>query len=310
MRNKKAIVFGANGFLGLNLCYWLLENYFHVHAVALENEIKTKEHFDSPHFEYSSLNLLDKPAILNLDLSQYDLIYIFAGKTGTKAGFAEYESYIESNEIVLLNLLDAYVQQEAKGRIVFPSTRLVYKGQKGRLLDEADEKEGKTIYAINKLACEQILAAYKNAFNISYTVFRICVPYGQLIPGNYSYGTLGFMLKQAREKGEITLYGDGEPSRTFSHVKDICTVVGEVSMLSSSEAQVINIGSRDNYSLRTLAEKIGDSLGVKVSTVEWPLLDAAIESGDTMFSDNKLQGIFPYDYYGSIDKYLNELEKE
>lgn len=308
MSKKKAVVFGANGFLGLNLCYWLLNNDFQVHAIALEDDIKTPEHFDSSAFKYSSLNLLDKSGILNLDISVYDVIYIFAGKTGTKAGFHEYESYIESNEIVLLNILDAYTKQGAKGRLVFPSTRLVYKGQKDKLLNEDDEKEGKTIYAINKLACEQILAAYKNAFDVSYTIFRICVPYGQLIPGNYSFGTLGFMLNQAREKGEITLYGQGEPSRTFSHVKDICTIVGEVSMLNSSDGKVLNIGSRDNFSLRTLADKISESLNVKVGTVAWPPMDAAIESGDTMFSDDLLQSIFPYEYFGSIDNYLKEME--
>lgn len=80
-------------------------------------------------------------------------------------------------------------------RIVFPSTRLVYKGQQNVLLKEDAEKAPNTIYALNKLACEYMLAMYQKAFGIHYTIFRICVPYGSLIKSGTSYGTLGFFAK-------------------------------------------------------------------------------------------------------------------
>ena len=38
-------------------------------------------------------------------------------------------------------------------------------------LKENDEKETKTIYAVNKLICENLLYAYNNSFDIPYTIF-------------------------------------------------------------------------------------------------------------------------------------------
>lgn len=306
MKNK-AIVFGANGFLGLNLCYWLLQNNFEVHATGRQEEFKGEGVFDLTNLVYSQLDVVNKEEMAQLDLTSYSLIFIFAGKTGTSAGFDQYLDYVESNEIGLLNILNTYVKHQCKGRLVFPSSRLVYKGVKGALLKEDAEKEAKTVYAANKLACEHHLFAFGNAFKIPYTIFRICVPYGQLIPGDYSYGTFGFMLGQAKKNQHISLYGKGEPARTFSHVADICALIGNVSQLPMSKNRTFNIGSKDNYDLKTLAEKIAKRTNTTVQFKEWPAMDLAIESGDTMFDDTAIQEVFPYTYIGDIDLYIENL---
>ena len=307
MKQNNALVLGANGFLGLNLCYWLLKHKFSVHAVGREDGFSGEGVFDVSNLEYSQIDLSKKNEVRTLQLSHYSHIFIFAGLTGTSAGFDLYSDYVNANEIVLLNVLDLYRKQGCEGRLVFPSTRLVYKGVQGVMLKENAEKEAKTLYAANKIACENYLFAYGNAFDIPYTIFRICVPYGQLIPGNYSYGTFGFMLGQAKRFNTISLYGNGEPARTFSHVKDICTIIGEVSQLPASLGKTLNIGSNDNYDLRTLAEKVAKKTQSKVQFKEWPALDYAIESGDTMFDDTALQEIYPYSYKGDIDSYINNL---
>ena len=307
MKEHKAIVFGANGFLGLNLCYWLLQNKFDVHAIGRQESFKGEGLFDVKNLEYSQMDLANKEAIGMLQLNSYSLIFVFAGKTGTTAGFEHYSEYVESNEIGLLSILDLYLKQKAKGRVVFPSSRLVYKGAQGEMLKEDAEKEAKTVYAANKIACENYLYAYGNAFNIPYTIFRICVPYGQLIPGDYSYGTMGFMLNQAKKFQSISLYGKGEPSRTFSHVIDICTLIGELSQLPDSKNRTFNIGSKDNYDLKTLAEKVAKRTNTTLQFKDWPEMDLAIESGDTMFDDSAIQEVFPYIYQGSIDLFIENL---
>ena len=83
---------------------------------------------------------------------------------------------------------------KSTAKIVFPSTRLVYKGKDEPLL-ENDTKEFKTIYSINKYACEQYLKMYSDVFDIRYCIFRICVPYGSLLDGVSSYGTAEFFIE-------------------------------------------------------------------------------------------------------------------
>lgn len=60
-------------------------------------------------------------------------------------------------------------------------------------MKEDDEKETKTIYAVNKIACENLLYAYRQNFDIPYTIFRICVPFGNMFSDDYSFGTIGFL---------------------------------------------------------------------------------------------------------------------
>ena len=133
------------------------------------------------------------------------------------------------------------------------------------------------------------------------------MPYGQLLPGEYSFGTLGFMINQAKEKGIITLYGDGSQNRTFSHVSDICELLGNVPFSKESLNKVINIGSNDNFKLLKLAKLIAIKYNATVKFKEWPKLDLLIESGDTMFDDELLQSIYSYTYKRNLEAFINQL---
>ena len=58
---------------------------------------------------------------------------------------------------------------------------------------------------------------YNNMYGIPYTVFRICLPYGTLVPEASSYGTAEFFMKKATAGENITLYGDGKQRRTITY---------------------------------------------------------------------------------------------
>jgi UDP-glucose 4-epimerase len=305
--NKKAIVLGANGFLGQNLIYWLLRNNFEVLAVGKSDSFLNSSLFEDEKLNYTKADLTLNGELKNIPMESADVIYMLAAQTGTKAGFTEYATYVLSNEIALLNVLNIYVEKKSKARLVFPSSRLVYKGKKEVFLKENSKKEAKSVYAINKMACELYVSCWANAYNVNYTIFRICVTYGQLLPGEYSYGTLGFMIKQAKEQKTITVYGNGNQNRTFSHVEDICEILGNVPFLKGSLNKTINIGSNDNFQLIKLAELVASIYNAKVQYKEWPKLDLLIDSGDTMFNDGLLQSIFPYSYKRDIGRFMRQL---
>src|SRR5690606_18112144 len=97
-------------------------------------------------------------------------------------------SFVNVNEIGLLHLLNHLSRFARMPKIVFPSTRLVYKGVKGTPLAEEAEKEFKTVYASSKYNGEQYLRMHSNLFGLDYTVFRVCVPYANLTARALSYG--------------------------------------------------------------------------------------------------------------------------
>lgn len=297
---KKAIVFGCNGYLGRHLTYFLKLNNIEVLPLGKSSKSVDK------HVNYQQVDISKKKDILSLDFN-VDYIFVFAGLTGTTVGFDEYKQFIMVNEIGLLNILDHHKNTKSKARIVFPSTRLVYKGEKDEFLKEAAKKEAKTIYAQNKLACEQYLKMYQNYYGINYTIFRIGVPYGNLMDDNYSYGTLGFFLKKVENKENIILYGDGKQKRTFTHVEDIIQVIIKSLPLERTKNNIYNIGSNDNLSLLEIANLIASKYDINVELADWPLNVLKVESGDTIFAGEKLQKELNYKYKHSIKGWVNEI---
>lgn len=300
---KRAIVLGANGYLGRNLCYHLLSEGYQVLAVGRQENFSVDAYLNSSDLQYLQADFVKLSQVQKIAFHLADVIYMLAGKTGTLDGFEHYEEYIESNETALLNVLAAYRLQKAKARIVFPSTRLVYRGSEEPLLENA-AKNPKTIYAINKLACEQYLNSYSISFGIPYTVMRICIPYGSLVEGQYSYGTIGAMLRQATESKKIALFGDGSQRRTFTHMRDICQVLEKIWHIESANQEILNIGGSDHLSLEQVSRYFASRFNVHVVHQDWPLDYWAIESGDTVFDDQKLQALCSHEYSHNLSDYI------
>lgn len=296
---KKSILIGSNGYLGRHLAH-------HLEKAGFDNlNFDLQENPPEEIQNYRQLDITRETDLEKLDFD-VDYIFLFAGLTGTANGFEKYRDFIDVNETGLLNLLTRLRGTGSRARLVFPSTRLVYRGRKNHLLREDDLKETKTIYAANKLNAENLLWMYQNAFGINYTVFRICVPYGNLFGGEFSYGTIGFFMSRAIKGEDITLFGDGTIRRTFSHVSDISEIILKAVQIPETKNQVFNIGG-ENMSLLDAARLVAEKYGVPVTFRVWPGMALKLESNDTVFDDAKLQSILTTHYKHSLEVWLREL---
>ncbi len=210
------------------------------------------------------------------------LVYLFTGKTGTLASFDRPDEFLDINEKSLLTLLNACRKTNEQVKIVFPSTRLVYRGSGDALREEA-EKEFLTPYAMQKYSCENYLKMYYQLFGIPYCILRICVPYGSLVGNWNSYGTLAMFEKQARKQGTIFVYGTGSQRRTFTYIEDICRFLLEGGMCEKCAGDIFNIGG-ETLSVRQAAEIVATYYQVGVEETPWPTSARRIESGDTVFN--------------------------
>lgn len=291
----KCAVIGGKGFIGKHLVYYLKVEG---HLVDVYDIVASEEE------GYSQIDMTNIASVQTINLN-VDFVFMFAGLTGTYVGFDAYEKYVAINELALLNLLDAVKKSPYRPKVIFPSTRLVYKGFDKALL-ENDEKESKTIYAANKLACEGYLQAYHDSFDIPYTIFRICIPYGNLLSTDYSFGTVGFFIKQAKTGNDITLYGGGTIKRTFTHMEDLCYQVIEGAFKKESNGEIYNIGG-ETLSLHDAAEIIAKKYGVNVIAVPWPERDLRIESDHTYFDDTKIQALLGGMTYKRLEDFSKDI---
>ena len=118
---KKVAIIGANSYIARNVIHQTgarypgvslaLYDYSDAHADGLEN--------------YKKVSILDMESLKDVDFD-CDVIYVFAGKTGSANGFDDYDSFLDINERALLNILSEYRAQSSSAKIVFPSTRLVH----------------------------------------------------------------------------------------------------------------------------------------------------------------------------------------
>ncbi len=295
----KSALIGSNGYLGSHMAHFL-----------------EAEGFENRNYDLQEVGVLEKSKYERLDITRKndfdlidadaDFIFMFSGISGTAEGFNKYEQYFAVNELGLVNLLDWMRQSGCRARVIFPSSRLVYKGRKNHPLKEDDEKETRSIYAVNKLAAGHLLSCYQNAYGIDYTIFRICVPYGNMFGSIYSYGTTGFMIESAKTKEMITLFGDGSVRRTFTHVEDLCRNIIQAVKNETTKNQVYNIGG-ENLSLLEVALMISERLGAKVSFGQWPDMAYRLETGDTIFDDSKLKSAGFGNYRHSFKDFTHSL---
>lgn len=286
---KKIAIIGSKGFLGKHIEWYFRQNTNYL--IETYDCIQGNERF------YTQIDLSNPESVkcINVDT---DYIFMFSGLTGTYMGFDNAERFLKVNEQGLINLLNHIRLSKYRPKIIYPSTRLVYKGRDSALTEE-DEKETKTIYAVNKIACENYLYAYYNSFNIPYTIFRICIPYGNLLDKNYSFGTIGHFLKMAQNGQNITLYGNGNLKRTFTHIYDVCYQIIEGGLMSKSDGGIYNVGG-ETYSLKEVAEFIATLYNVKITEIPWPDKDLQIESGHTYFNDLRIQKLLGGYNYKSL----------
>jgi len=293
-----ATIIGCNGYIGKHLSLFLLAKKWSIFGYDLK---------ECPFMSmtyYSPLDLVQKNQVNEIN-TQVDYIFYFSGITGTSRGYDEYEQYIDINEKGLVHILDRMRDTKSKARIIFPSTRLVYKGIKDVTLHENSDKEFKTIYALNKWFGEQVIQQYNDYFGIQYNIFRIGVPYGNLFDDVYSYGTIGSFLKKAREKKNIILFGSGEQKRTFTHVEDICLQIYNAILHTSSKDHIYNIDG-ETFSLKEIAKKIATKYHVDIEYKGWITMDEKIESGDTVFDAASIRKIITNPLKNTFERWLSE----
>jgi len=298
MHNKKCIVFGADGYIGRHLMHFLLEAGNAVKAYGLTPEAFSAE------FHYRVVDIANSGNLQGIDWD-VDAVFMFAGLAGTHVGFERAEQFIQVNEIGLVNILEAIRRSGSHPRVIFPSTRLVYQGSELALTEDAYCMP-KTVYAVNKLACEQLLRVYSNSFAIDHTIYRICVPYGNVIGTSYSYGTLGTFIKQAVNNRMIQLYGDGSLRRTFTHVEDLCHQILLTCLADASRNQIFNTLGED-ISMRCVAKAIADKTCAKLEFTPFPEKDLLIESGHTVFDSSRLQQQFALSLKHTMSEWVEKI---
>ena len=111
----------------------------------------------------------------------------------------------------------------------------------------------RSMYDEAKRFAEAATATYSRTYNLNTKIVRIFNTYGPRMQLNDGRVVTNFIV-QALKGEDITVYGDGSQTRSFSYVDD--TVNGIIALMESSYNEVFNIGNPNEITINELASKI------------------------------------------------------
>lgn len=193
-----------------------------------------------------------------------------------------------NNLIGSVNLINAAVNHGVK-TFVFTSSIAVYgAGQTPMTEDMTPIPEDP--YGISKLAVEQDLHAAHEMFGLDSVIFRPHNVYGerQNIADRYR-NVVGIFMNQLLRGEPMTVFGDGQQQRAFTHIDDVAPVIAESVNVPAARNQIFNVGADVPFTVNELGKFIAASLGKELNMRHF---DARNEVKFAFSDHSKLDRVF------------------
>ena len=246
--NKNIIVTGGLGFIGSNLIDLLISKKYSVinldKVSYSSNFYNLKEHKNNTKYKFIKCDLNSKK-ILNI-LLKYKPICIFnlAAETHVDRSIDGPRKFINSNVLGTFNLLEAFKTFSSKhnSKLVHISTDEVYGDiLKGRS-DENYSYKPSSPYAASKAASDHLVYSYIRTYKIPAIISNCSNNYG---PKQHPEKLIPKLIYNIINNKELPIYGKGENSREWLHVKDHCMALFKV-FEKGKIGEFYNIGSNKN----------------------------------------------------------------
>lgn len=251
---QKILVTGGAGFIGSSLVNKLCSSDKYS-VVVVDNLLTgdTDRLEDSPNLQFIKADVNKLSDISTIFYSKnFDYVFHFAAVVGVKRTLNNPVMVLEDIS-GMKNILDLSKNTGVK-RIFFSSSSEVY-GEPVELPQNemTTPLNSRLPYAIVKNVGEAFLKSYKQEYGLDYTIFRFFNTYGPLQSKDF---VVSRFINAALKGESITIYGDGNQSRTFCYVDDnvnACIKAFEDNQIIND---IINIGSDKEYKIIELAKMI------------------------------------------------------
>ncbi len=126
----------------------------------------------------------------------------------------------------------------------------------------------RSCYDESKRYAEALAMTYHRHYNVDTRIVRIFNTYGPGMRPNDGRVIPNF-LNQALEGKDLTVYGEGQQTRSFCYVTDLVRAMDMV--LFSDDPTPFNIGNPDEYTILDCAKFVIEALGSKSQIIHKPL---------------------------------------
>ncbi|MFZ0807026.1 MAG: UDP-glucuronic acid decarboxylase family protein [Candidatus Sulfotelmatobacter sp.] len=254
LNQKRAVVTGGAGFLGSHLCDALLAEGWKV--VCIDNLLTGRranlEHLlHEPAFEF-----VEKDICEPFDVGRVDYVFHLA----SPASPVDYSNHgIETLKVGSLGTFHALDVARKYGAKYFVSSTSECYGdplehpQKETYWGHVNPIGPRSVYDEAKRFTEAVTMAYRRYHNVDTRIVRIFNTYGPRLQLNDGRVVSNFM-KQALRGEDLTVYGDGNQTRSFCYVSD--EIDGFLRLSKSDEHLPVNIGNPREFTILECAQLV------------------------------------------------------
>jgi len=251
---KKILVTGGAGFIGSNLCEYLikdkqnfiicLDNYY---SSSPENIYKLKK--------YNNFEFIRHDITFPLYI-EVDEIYHLACPASPVFYQKDPVQTTKTSVLGSINMLG--LAKRTKAKILLSSTSEIYGDplihpQPESYWGNVNSIGIRSCYDEGKRCAETLFFDYKRQNEVDIKVIRIFNTYGPNMAIDDGRVISNFIVQSLKEK-DIAIYGNGLQTRSFQYITDL--INGMILMMNSKENGPINLGNPDEYTIKELAENI------------------------------------------------------
>lgn len=296
----RAVVTGGAGFIGSHIVHALVDQGAEVCVIDnLSSGFVSNLHHKPVRFVRGDIR---DPAVLAVALADQNVVFHLAASVGNKRSIDDPVADAETNVLGTIRLLEA-ARQRGIEKIVVSSSAGVFGELKRIPINEDHSVEPDTPYGCTKLCEEKLALAYSKLYGIE----AICLRYFNVFGPNQRFDAYGnvipiFVFQMLR--GEpITVYGDGEQTRDFIHVRDVV----QANLRAASTRGIsgaFNIGSGSRITINHLVELIQQASGIKLVVRHGPARPGDVR--DSLADISAARRVFGFEPNVDIEEGLAE----
>ena len=249
------LITGGAGFVCSHLADTLFEKNHNL--ILLDNLLTGNKNNIEHLLDHKNVNFIQHDVQDHIDISEeIDFIFHFASAASPIAYQENPVNTLKAGSIGTINTLGLAKVKNAG--YLLASTSEIYgdpevSPQSEEYWGNVNPNGERSMYDEAKRFAEAATATYSRTYNLQTKVVRIFNTYGPRMQLNDGRVVTNFIV-QALKGEDITVYGDGSQTRSFSYVQD--TVNGIVSLMESEHNDVFNIGNPTEITINELASKI------------------------------------------------------
>lgn len=263
---KKALVTGADGFIGSHLVELLVKEGYQVRALSYYNS-----------FNYwgwlEDISCLKQVEVVTGDIrdayfckkicKDIDTVFHLAALIAIPYSYQAPDAYIQTNVTGTSNMCLAALENKVK-RFVHTSTSEVYGTAQYVPIDEKHPLQPQSPYSASKIGADSMALSYHNSFEIPITVARPFNTYG---PRQSARAIIPTLISQMVSGKEVIKVGDLIPTRDFNFVEDTARGLLLLSQSEKTIGRTVNIGSNSEISIGDLLNLLQKLMNKKVTIV-------------------------------------------